>query len=401
MTLILMIIQLLLWWGLLLGITAVFGKKRIGIKKTKKLLVVLALFLLAITIGTIASYCVYYIDQREIVQREIVKTMQEKKQMTEEIRRNTGMRGFWIFSPMFGIGGEKFRLIQTITGTILLAIAYIMAFYKKGELTFYILQVIVMILLPIIGPIFFILSWMFQKLFFSKKVNLRELSFRKDRLHSILHPDEEKERNVVPVKEALLVSDTQDKRRVMLNVLKGEYEKSLTVITDALENPDTEISHYAASVITEVKSHFKLTVQTMQEQLKDYPDDPAMKVMLIQYIHEFLGKNVLSDIEAMTYITIYLNLMEELFLQDQGSITGVMYKDMIYHLMESKKKDTAEIWAKRALEYAPAELESYKGVLKYYYEIGNKDVFYHIMQQLKTSDVILDKQTLEMVRFFK
>ena len=51
----------------------------------------------------------------------------------------------------------------------------------------------------------------------------------------------------MPVKEALLVSDVQDKRRVMLDVLKGEYEKSLTVITDALENPDTEISHYAAT----------------------------------------------------------------------------------------------------------------------------------------------------------
>lgn len=401
MALILMISLIVFFWVLLLGMTATIGKKRVGTKKTKRLLSLLALWLLTVTIGTIASFCVYYIDGKNMERREIVETMQQKKRTAEDIRRNTGMRGFWIFPPMFGIGGEKFRLIQTITGTVLLVIAYIMAFYKKGELTFYILQVIVMILLPVIGPIFFILSWMLQKLFFSKEVNLRELSFRKDRLHSILHPDEEKERNVVPVKEALLVSDTQDKRRVMLNVLKGEYEKSLTVITDALENPDTEISHYAASVITEVKSHFKLTVQTMQEQLKDYPDDPAMKVMLIQYIHEFLGKSVLSDIEAMTYVTIYLNLMEELFSQDKDSITGTMYKDMIYHLMESKKKDTAEIWARRALEYAPMELDTYKGVLKYYYEIGNKEVFYNVMQQLKTSDVVLDRQTLEMVRFFK
>ncbi len=293
------------------------------------------------------------------------------------------------------------RILQIFVCSILLMFAYIITFYKKGEFTFYFLQFIFMILTPLIGPVFLILSWLIQKIFFRKEVNLRELSFRKDMLHTILHPDEDKERNVVPVKEALLVSDTQDKRRVMLNVLKGEYEKSLTVITDALENPDTEISHYAASVITEVKSQFKVTVQTMQEQLKDYPDDPAMKVMLIDYIHEFLGKNVLSEIEAMTYITIYLNLMEELFVQDANSITGTMYKDIIYHLMASGQKDKAELWAKRALELRPADLDTYKGVLKYYYEVGNKNVFYNVLGQLKASDIVLDRETLDIVRFFK
>lgn len=390
-------IQIMLWWVVLPGITASWGKKKFGEDKTKRILWLLVLFLLAVTIGIAILFFAQYMEGMKLAAGG---TAEEYPDMAE-LRDGMGMEAFWLVSPLMGIGGQRFRLLQMFVSSALLVIAYIIAFYKKGEMTLYILQIVFMILAPFIGPVFLILSWMLQKFFFSKEVNLRELSFRKDTMRSILRPDEEKERNVVPVKEALLVSDTQDKRRVMLDVLKGEYEKSLTVITDALENPDTEISHYAASVITEVKSNFKLTVQSMQEQLKDYPDDPAMKAMLIQYIHDFLGKGVLSNIEAMTYITIYLKLMEELFQQDEGLITGTMYKDMLQHLMETQNKEEAERWARRALENAPEELATYKGVLKYYYETGNKEVFFNVLQQLKSSDVVLDKETLEIVRLFK
>lgn len=384
--------QVLLWWVVLLGITAIWGNRRLGSEKTKHVLIILILFLLAVTIGMTILFFAQHKSQPMIENDQINIAL---------LRKKMGLKGFWLVSPRWGIDGQLFRLIQGLVFSFLLMLAYLLVFYKKGETTYYVLQLIFMVLAPGIGPIFLIFSWLIQKIFFKKEVNLQELSFRKDLMRSILRPDEEKERNVVPVKEALLVSDIQDKRRVMLDVLKGEYEKSLTVITDALENPDTEISHYAASVITEVKSNFKLMVQTMQEKLKDYPDDPAVRVMLIQYIHEFLGKDVLSSIEAMTYVNIYLKLMEDLFEQDKQSITGSMYGDMIKHLMESQNKDQAEQWARYALEYASNELAAYKGVLKYYYEIGNKEVFFNVMKQLKASDVVLDKETLEMVRLFQ
>lgn len=365
-------IWIILWWILLLGMAAFWGKKRLGWEKTKHVCILLVLFLFALTIGIAVLFFGHYIEYADPGQGQEMAA-----------------------------SGETFRFLQMLVCSLLLLSAYITVFYKKGETVFYVLQIIFMILLPLIGPLFLIFSWILQKVFFYKEINLEELSFRKDRLHSILHPDEEKERNVVPVKEALLVSDTQDKRRVMLDVLKGEYEKSLTVITDALENPDTEISHYAASVITEVKSNFKLTVQRMQEQMKDYPEDPALKVMLIQYIHDFLEKGVLSNIESMTYVTIYLKLMEELFAQDKLSITGVMYRDMIQHLMETQNKDAAETWARHAMEYAGNELAAYKGVLKCYYETGNKEIFFNVLDRLKSSDVVLDRETLEIVRLFK
>lgn len=392
LTLCIICIQIVLWWAALLLATTIFCNRRLGEEKTKRILVIVSLFLLTVTILIAVLFFARFIEP-EIIDYDIVDMAR--------LRRGTGVLGFWLISPRWGIDGQLFRIIQALLISFLFMLAYLMVFYKKGETTFYILQIVFMIVAPGIGPLFLILSWIIQKIFFKKEVNLQELSFRKDMMRAILRPDEERERNVVPVKEALLVSDVQDKRRVMLDVLKGEYEKSLTVITDALENPDTEISHYAATVITEVKSNFKLTVQTMQEKLKDYPDDPSVCVMFILYIHEFLGKKVLSQIEAITYVDIYLKLMEDLFEQDRTSITGTMYRDMIGHLMESQNKDQAERWAGYALEYGSNDLASYKGVLKFYYEIGNKEVFFHVLEKLKASDIVLDKETLEIVRLFK
>jgi len=303
-------------------------------------------------------------------------------------------------SPVPGMDRDAFFVLQVAVCSLLLMTGYLVAFYKKGEATFFALQIVFMILAPLIGPLFFILSWLIHKIFFKKEVNLRELSFRKDLLHSILHPDEEQERNMVPVGEALMISDTQDKRRVMLNVLKGEYEKSLAVISGALENRDTEISHYAASIITEVKSNFKVTVQRMQERLKEYPEDIEQKVMLIAYIHGFLEKKVLSDIEALTYIHIYLELMEEVFKDKPEAVNGLMYRQIICHLLEAGQREDADKWAVRAMQNASGELDTYKGVLKYYYETGNREIFFGVLNRLRESDIVIDRETLDMVRFF-
>ena len=54
---------------------------------------------------------------------------------------------------------------------------------------------------------------------------------------------------MAPLEESLAVSDKRNMRMLMLNVIRGDMQKSLESITMALNSEDSETSHYAASVL--------------------------------------------------------------------------------------------------------------------------------------------------------
>lgn len=293
----------------------------------------------------------------------------------------------------------KIFIVLVIVNSIIGLTCYIILALKK-ERTKGLLLFLIILLCPIIGAAFFFISWLLQKMVFKKTIDASELSFRKDRIETMTGPDYEKEMNVISVEESLLVSDVDNRRRVILDVLKEDYEKSLTVITEALESDDPETSHYVASIITDVKSNFKITVQKMKENMEKYPEDSEFICLLIDYIHNFLEKRVLSEIEEITYIEMYIQLMDRLYTKHKDNISSKMYGNMIKHMLKIKKSQDAIIWADRVLEEYPLELEAYKSNLKLYFEIGEKAKFFDLLAQLKNSEVNFDNECLEWVRFY-
>lgn len=284
---------------------------------------------------------------------------------------------------------------------LIISIVVCIVLIIKKEKTKGFLLLFFMILCPVIGPSFLLFSWCFKKILFKKDIDMEDLSFNREELDMIVGPDFNKEIDAVPVEEALIVSDNNNKRRVILDVLKEDYNNSLTVITDALESDDSETSHYVATVIADVKSNFKVTVQKMQENLKKYPDDVDIHCLLIDYIHSFLEKDVLSEIEEMTYIEQYVQLMGNLFFHNREAITSKMYKDIINYLLKIGNSSDALLWGQRATFECPDELDTYKGNLKLYYEIDDKGKFFEILKKMKESSVEFDNESLELIRFYQ
>ncbi len=54
--------------------------------------------------------------------------------------------------------------------------------------------------------------------------------------------DEEQERNVVPIEEALAISDRDSLRTLIMNVVRGDVTDSLGSLALALDSEDTETS---------------------------------------------------------------------------------------------------------------------------------------------------------------
>ena len=227
----------------------------------------------------------------------------------------------------------------------------------------YLIRVIVMVLCPIVGPLFFLVSHLIYMTIFRQEVDLDDVIFSKERVKTNVKADEERERNLVPIEEALAVSDKKNLRMLMLNVIRGDLQDSLESISLALNSEDSETSHYAASVLRDELNDFRVTVQKIYTDMKEEePDQTDSEEMLIDYMNRILCQKVFTEIE--------------------------------------QAKFKVSIWCERLVQQYPEELASYTCRLKLYFMSNDKEHFFTVMDQLKKSDIIIDNETLELIRVF-
>lgn len=147
-------------------------------------------------------------------------------------------------------------ILNTLTALLYL-IWYLFFKQDKDNRIQYIMHTIVMIMCPLVGPLYFLLG--FLKYHFMKlgERDLSDVEFAKKRHVSRVKADEERERNIVPIEEAISISDQEKKRENMLNVLLGETDNSLASISVALDSDDSEVAHYAASFLQSKMDEFR------------------------------------------------------------------------------------------------------------------------------------------------
>lgn len=150
----------------------------------------------------------------------------------------------------------------------------------------YLIRVIVMVLCPIVGPLFFLVSHLIYMTIFRQEVDLEDVIFSKERVKTHAKADEERERNLVPLEEALAVSDKKNLRMLMLNVIRGDLQDSLESIALALNSSDSETSHYAASVLRDELNDFRVNVQKIYTDMKEEKEEQTdAETMLIDYFN--------------------------------------------------------------------------------------------------------------------
>ena len=98
-----------------------------------------------------------------------------------------------------------------------------------------------------------------------------------------------------------MVSDVSRRRKMLLDVMKRDVRRSLGAIAIALDNPDSETSHYAASVVMDALSEFRGNVQNMHVRFKQDPEDFELGSLLLEYINEVLNQNILTGDEKRSY----------------------------------------------------------------------------------------------------
>ena len=300
------------------------------------------------------------------------------------------------------MSGQESLLIILLVCNTLIAIIYLVwnLLRKKENNRSCVFRTIVMILCPVVGPCFFLFSYLLFRTFFSKPVDLADVIFSKDRVSTFVHA-EESERNLVPLEEAIEVTDTENLRSLMMNVVRGDIQKSLAAISLALNSEDTETAHYAASVLQDALNDFRMNVQKQYQMILSQDDSETSQAeMLLDYMDQVLAQHVFTDMEQKNYVQMMNQICEILFARDRGRMTSALYEAVSLRLLEIEDFEECEKWCERAVGHYPNSLATYTCQLKLYFNSGQKNRFFEVIEDLRNSLVVLDSETLELIRVF-
>ncbi|MBQ8640136.1 MAG: hypothetical protein IJ468_13300 [Lachnospiraceae bacterium] len=298
---------------------------------------------------------------------------------------------------------EVRQFLFLLLGNCLVVILYL-AFCllcKKGSAKSCLLRAAVMLLCPVAGPLFFAVGFVLNRLFFRKEVDLADVIFSKTRVKTYLRADEELERNLVPLEEAIAVTDTANLRTLMMNVVRGDIQKSLSSISLALNSEDSETSHYAASVLQDALNDFRANVQKNYQQMKKEENDPvSYGPMLIDYMNQVLEQRVFTDMEQKTFVLIMDDVSEMLYQKDPERMTSAYFEAVSMRLLEVRQFELCKKWCERAMLQYPNTLASYTCQLKFYFTAEEKEEFFRVLSALRASAIVIDNETLELIRVF-
>lgn len=265
----------------------------------------------------------------------------------------------------------------------------------------FLIKFIIMLLCPVIGPLFFIVTYLLDKILFWTAPDLEDVIFSKDRVKIQLKADEERVRNMVPLEEALAINEKKNLRMVMMNMVKGEIQDSLAAIALALDSEDSESSHYAASVMTDELNEFRTKVHTLSQEIeKEKEEETAFEELLIDYMNHVLKLQIFTPIEQKRFVHLMADTAEKLRGKNMSKLKEEQYEGVCLRLMEIKDYANSEKWCSWLAEQYPKQLSAYTCRLKLYFTLQNREAFFSTLNELKKSDVVIDRETLELIRVF-
>lgn len=313
---------------------------------------------------------------------------------------------------------EKMFLFLLFVNFTAVAVYFIYGFFfrknKEGR-SQYVINSVIMLLCPLAGLMFFLAGTLFKYIFMYREVNLSDVVFDKERIKTVERADEEREINMASIEETLAIGDERTMRRLMLNVIRGNITDSLYVISEALNSEDTETAHYAASVLIDELNNFRLKVHKMYTWLlenRNYKAENRQEELLkkekcfktcselVVYMNDVLMQKVLTDMEQKNFVLLMDEVCGILYEDNAEKMEAEYYEMIIMRLLEIGKFDIAEKWCERAAKRYPDELFTYTCMFKLYFMSGQRDKFFVKLNELKKSDVVVDRETLDLIHIF-
>lgn len=286
---------------------------------------------------------------------------------------------------------------------LIIALGYLTLHIRKKETKKGVVNFVTFLAFPYVGFIYMGIAELINLLVFQQRgreINYDELSFSKERMQLVQDLDVVKSLDSVSFEEALMLSNKKDRRQSLMEILKqDDFTNLIDNIKDAVGSEDKEISHYAATFISETSARYKAREQELRRQVKKNPTTENL-VTYLSYVREALDTTLFEGLEKERFLVQYDEAAWKLYEHRPDMLLDSHVTGLFQFYINENNADKMEEWLFVIKERSMDSLECFKAYAGYCYASGDKEEFFRLLEDIRRSSVSLDNEALEWVRFF-
>lgn len=275
-------------------------------------------------------------------------------------------------------------------------------FWNYGRLQETLFSLLLCLLLPVVG---FVFVWM--KDYYAEKKEAKDFSeifqgdaFFRDELKMLRPVDRQKELNRVPMKEALIVNDYELRRKMVMDTLTEDNTiEYIDVLKEALENDDSETSHYASSIIMQLQAKVQNRMTLREKEFERNPQDFEAMAMYERELFQLLTSQVIEKDNLRRYFIRYRKLSDRLLAREEPEEEYFLHRIEVCFLEGNFTE--AQPLLDRYLELFPKSEDAVLCKIKLCIYTKDKKELESFIASLSARPVILTQKTLEYIRFFR
>lgn len=241
-------------------------------------------------------------------------------------------------------------------------------------------------------------EYVFARQLFTKRADDMEKLEIDDIRYKRIEVEQDGQQDIVPLEEALLMNDTKLRRQMMLEILHRKPNEYVNMLQKAKNSDDTEVIHYATTMMMEVMTDYEKQLQSYEKAHKRKPDD---KDILSEYIKEYLAfmkTGLVSGSLTRIYAEQIAALLAE-YYEKFGVSRSFLFAE-IENLLYLKKYELAEEKLKIAEQRYANDAELYMLYGELYYDKKEYDRLKRMIEKVKNEHIYLDRESRKWLRFW-
>lgn len=204
--------------------------------------------------------------------------------------------------------------------------------------------------------------------------------------------------DIIPIHDALLFEDAQTRRSVLTRVIKQNTLSNRSALLDAVRDEDTEIAHYAVSILTHRLDELEMRLNRLRRKLQTTPDDPALLENGAALLRTYLDNATLDPATLRSRQNEYAAILESLI-----RINGHEKNHWIERIklaLNTHDLANARKYGLRFFKRFPRVEEPYLLYMQYCHLTAKYPQLQRTLQRLKSSGIPFSPSALETVRFW-
>ena len=237
----------------------------------------------------------------------------------------------------------------------------------------------------------------------SRKNGFEEMSenryYDEDNLQLLQAPDSKSEMDRVSMKEALQFNSYGYRRNMIMQILMEEDPlQYLDVLQQALNNDDTETSHYASTIIMELQRKMQEEISAARFAFERDPENMEKAKASEQILYRVVMSELFDDHNRALLVHEYQDVIHA--IMDHGAMNEICYRHDLDVLIAMKNMTEADRISKLYMERYPESEDALGYVMKCLIASRNGAGMQELIRKLPSLPVTLTQKTLPYVRMF-